>query len=218
MSTPPFSQDEYSKTHAKRFELSLAWIKPFLSPLTSVLELGGRSEFSAMVERAGVSVCDHSSGDLRYPGTGPSDFYDLILCMEVLEHISDQESDTPTQWNGTGTSCLLAEAYRQLAPGGVLFLTTPNAASLTAISHALHHKPAMIYAPHVREYVPYQLDELVRAAGFEIDKRTTENVWLNAITPAAMNHILDLMDRMNCPVELRGEDIFLLAKKPTQSQ
>jgi 2-polyprenyl-3-methyl-5-hydroxy-6-metoxy-1,4-benzoquinol methylase len=43
----------------------------------------------------------------------PSDFFDLILCSEVVEHIRDSQ-------------CALNEIYRMLQPGGLLLLTTPQ--------------------------------------------------------------------------------------------
>jgi NAD(P)-dependent dehydrogenase (short-subunit alcohol dehydrogenase family)/2-polyprenyl-3-methyl-5-hydroxy-6-metoxy-1,4-benzoquinol methylase len=46
----------------------------------------------------------------------PADFFDLVLAMEVLEHVFDPGS-------------LLDEAYRVLVPGGHLILTTPNLGS-----------------------------------------------------------------------------------------
>ena len=151
--------------------------------------------------------------DLRYEYAMAGDRWDVVLCMEVLEHIADGDG-LHTEWQGDGVNTLLAEMFRVLKPGGVLFLTTPNAVSITAIHHALRLAPPMLYRPHVREYAPYELDELVRAAGFAIDRRETLDVWRNAITPEQHKTISDFIYHHGYPADLRGEDIFLLAHKP----
>ena len=48
----------------------------------------------------------------------PTGSFDLVVSMDVIEHVPD-----PEPW--------LDEAFRVLSPGGTLFLTTPNYASLS---------------------------------------------------------------------------------------
>ncbi len=71
----------------------------------------------------------------------PSDFFDLVLAMEVLEHIFDPGS-------------LLDEAHRVLVPGGHLILTTPNLGSwYNRLALLLGFQPwltsATLYSPDV---------------------------------------------------------------------
>lgn len=49
------------------------------------------------------------------PSKLPSDFFDLILITEVVEHLNDEELDST-----------LNEAHRLLKKGGYIFITTPN--------------------------------------------------------------------------------------------
>lgn len=201
------SSADYQKVHRKRFARSLEWLKPYLLPENLVLELGGSSDFTAFLPSRYAS-----EGDLRYPLPNKDHSVDVVLCMEVLEHIADTDG-LHTEWQGDGVRTALSEAYRVLRPEGVLFLTTPNAASITAIHHALNLAPPQIYRPHVREYVPYELDELVRAARFKIIRRETLDVWRNAITEDQHQRIAKFIYYAGYPVGLRGEDIFLLAAK-----
>jgi len=206
-------RDDYAQVHARRFDLSLEWLKPHINSSSIVLDAGGMSPFSDMIAPL-VARLSGAPQDLRYGFRDREhDFFDAVLCMEVIEHIADQDG-LHTEWAGDGVHAMLRGAFRVLKPGGILFLTTPNAASITAIHHALRLAPPMIYRPHVREYAPYELDELVRSAGFVIERRETLDVWLNAILPSEHEAISRFIFNAGYPEELRGEDIFLLARRP----
>lgn len=214
-------QPDYDTVHHKRFSLSAQWLKSFITPGCRVLELGGRSTFTKTLEDQGAVVVT-TEFDLRKPW--PDDFtereFDIVLCMEVIEHISDPDNgSTPTEWQGSGVANMLTEARDRLKGAGILFLTTPNAASITAIHHAMRLAPPMIYRPHIREYAPYELDALVRHHGFEITRRETLDVWLNAISQDNYRRIAAFLRSMGdgFPAQLRGEDIFLLAKPNPES-
>lgn len=204
------SREEYRKVHERRYALSMEWLRPYLSKgKRDILELGGASPFTAMLSGHAVGLV---SSDLRYPIQMAANFWDVVLCMEVIEHVNDTDG-LHTEWQGDGVRTMLSEAYRVCKRGGVLFLTTPNASSITALHHAMTGSPPMIFRPHVREYVPFELDELVRAAQFTIERRETLDVWRNAITDEQHKQLQGALYNHGYPVELRGEDIFLLARK-----
>ncbi len=204
--------NDYGTVHQLRFQLSLEWLAPHLGPKVRVLELGGMSPFSGMIMPR-IGGMHGAPEDLRGKIQREDERYDVVLCMEVIEHIADTDG-LHTEWQGDGVRNMLRETFRVLKPGGLLFLTTPNAASITAIHHALQLGPPMIYRPHVREYAPYELDVIVRDAGFEIERRETIDTWRNAITPRRHTDIKNFLHHAGFPENLRGEDIFMLARKP----
>lgn len=88
--------------------------------------------------------------------------FDLVLCCEILEHMAMDPSH------------MLREAHRVLKPGGHLVLTTPNAASIENIwtlirGYNIYHPYSGygIYGRHNREYIPRELEMLLRAHHFE---------------------------------------------------
>lgn len=214
-STPKKPAEDYNAVHSRRFMISLEWLAEIMPERARVLELGGTSPFTAILKaRCPDCAIHHIDGDIRYGFRSSYDF-DVILCMEVLEHIADKEPDgIQAEWSGSGTSEVLVSVLEHLKRGGFFFLTTPNAASITAIHHALWHKPPSIFRPHVREYVPYELDDLLRAHEFEIVRRETLDVWRNAIAPEQHALISKFISDYGYPPELRGEDIFCLCKRP----
>lgn len=75
---------------------------------------------------------------------------DVVANFQVIEHLWDQ-------------AAFLAECLRVLRPGGRLLVTTPNRLTFTPDSGV----PLNPY--HTRELAPSELDELLRAAGFEVE-------------------------------------------------
>jgi 2-polyprenyl-6-hydroxyphenyl methylase/3-demethylubiquinone-9 3-methyltransferase len=88
----------------------------------------------AHAEGAGLTI-DYRHGELAALGLGQ---FDLVIAMEVLEHVADK-------------TAFLAELARHLAPGGLLVLSTPNrtarsrllmvglAETIGAIPRGTHH-------------------------------------------------------------------------------
>lgn len=77
----------------------------------------------------------------------PENTFDAVLCIEVIEHVQDD--------NG-----LISEIVRVLRPGGVLLLSTPDAAveDLNSKEH------------HVRHYTATQLIDLIERSGLQIQQ------------------------------------------------
>ena len=87
--------------------------------------------------------------------------FDVVVCMEVLEHLSYSPAH------------LLHEANRVLCRGGALLLTTPNALAAETVSKALRGRSFgehySGYGPcdrHNREYTRTEVDAVLRAANF----------------------------------------------------
>lgn len=89
----------------------------------------------------------------------PLDSFDLIIFMEVLEHLQD-----PLGY--------LHAAYRLLRSGGMLYLSTPNYQGLSR--SLLGHRWHVIGDEHLNYFNPSSLELIVRRAGFKVASvRTT---------------------------------------------
>lgn len=211
--TPSYRGNGYDDVHAKRFELSLQTILANVTTGAKILELGGGGHFTEVLRSRGFDVTI-PTGDFRYE-VFPSGF-DAALCMEVIEHIHDQEADIPTEWRGTGVDNMMSAMFQALRPGGFLLLTTPNADSLNVINKLIHRQGPMVYRPHVREYTVHELVGITRKVGFTVTLAETHECWDNSMSPEWRQKITRLIvDHygMNGMIN-RGEDIFVLAKKP----
>ncbi len=95
----------------------------------------------------------------------------LAFALEIIEHLA-----SPFH--------LLAEAFRILAPGGHLVISTPNVTRIGNVFKLLigrspndrlappgYHNPDDEWQPHAREYAMYELAEVLKQTGFEIAER-----------------------------------------------
>ncbi len=141
----------------------------------------------------------------------PDAYFATVLCCELIEHLPSDPM------------FLMSEVNRVLRPGGHLVLTTPNIASLRAISGILqgYHPgffPAYILPNfsesdprHAREYAPREVQQLMWDAGFDVtlletgpfrDQPHPEHAWVKR-----------LLERYRLPSDLRGDDIFAVGRK-----
>ncbi len=168
------------------FELA----RPFLVAGARALDLGaGEGYFSQLVGEhlrhvAGIdpsavlSACDAVPEQFRYPdvtcnGIGDAgelpyadEEFDLVLSLEVIEHVEDQFS-------------FLREARRVLKPGGTLVVSTPNVLNMNSRWRFLHSGFAQLFDPlplderdivhtsgHIHPVSYYYLAYALRATGF----------------------------------------------------
>jgi SAM-dependent methyltransferase len=131
--------------------------------------------------------------------------FHVVICCELIEHLQSDPMH------------MLWECNRVLEPDGWFLLTTPNIASCRAIEGLLVGCAPYLLAQynvretvdqHNREYAPYEIGVALAAAGFEVIELETEDVWSRS-NPA----ILDLLKQVQISNELRGDNIFALAKK-----
>ncbi|MEP7272705.1 MAG: methyltransferase domain-containing protein, partial [Acidobacteriota bacterium] len=135
----------------------------------------------------------------------PDGFFRSVICGELIEHL--QRDPLHMLW----------EINRVLADNGYLLLTTPNIASARAIEGLLvgctpylfpQYNLLEVVDQHNREYAPYEIGVALAAAGFSVVALETEDVWLRS-NPA----ILELLREIQISAELRGDNIFALARK-----
>ena len=142
----------------------------------------------------------------------PDGHFAAVLCCELVEHLAEDPMH------------MLAEVNRVLCDGGHLVLTTPNIASLRAISAILQgYHPGLFpqyiqpggtgeVAPrHSREYTPREVHLLLSDAGFEIVRLETgpfreqprpELAWVRR-----------MLERYWLSTDLRDEGIYALGRK-----
>ncbi len=173
--SPPEAADEVGAATLERMAAAPRynrWMFDRLRPWVGrrVLEIGaGIGNMSAfLVDRERVVLTDTepyylgrlrdrfvgrphvSVAELRLPGVSPglvAERLDTVVCLNVLEHIEDDRAS-------------LAAMHRLLVPGGRLVLLVP---SLRALYGTLDEALG-----HFRRYVPAELSEKLRTAGFRL--------------------------------------------------
>ena len=131
--------------------------------------------------------------------------------MEVIEHLIY----SPTH--------LLAESHRVLGPGGVFFLTTPNAVDMKRTIAPLLNRATgfpysgySIYGRHNREFTIAELERLVRGCGFAVVHSGLENVHHRRHYPLgrrAAFWAMNVLSQLPIPyLQHKKEYIFLTAK------
>jgi SAM-dependent methyltransferase len=164
---------------------------------------GGRTVFECQVD-----LFDAEKD--RYPYDDAS--FDCVLACEIFEHFIHD----PVH--------MLFECNRVLAAGGSIVLTTPNVASYTAVARILessgnpqlyskYANPKGEFAdteiPHVREYTPQELTEVLNCAGFDVDVLFTEQ----APGYHARNWVDEFLKKHGFSNDLRGEQMYAVAHK-----
>lgn len=141
----------------------------------------------------------------RDPFPYPDGHFHVVLCCELIEHLQSDPMH------------MLWECNRVLEQDGWLLLTTPNISGCRAIEGLLvgcapyllsQYNVHQTVDQHNREYAPYEIGVALAAAGFTVIELETEDVWSRS-NPA----ILDLLKQVHITTELRGDNIFALARK-----
>jgi 2-polyprenyl-3-methyl-5-hydroxy-6-metoxy-1,4-benzoquinol methylase len=122
-------------------------------------------------QHIGIIDFDHAGADLR---SVPSETYDAVLCMGVVEHIPH----TPRP--------MFESINRVLKPGGVLILDTPNLAYIYKRKQlmrgesvfppiAFQYYADIPFTGHHREYTQPEIEWMLHEIGHEI--LTIETFW-----------------------------------------
>ncbi len=229
---------EYAESHITRLERTLQ-ITPVGGADCRILEMGAYLQITpALKTRLGY-------GEVRgcYYGTGGSErkqvqsssgdhfecpvdlfnaekdafpyadgYFATVLCCELIEHLFEDPMH------------MMSEINRVLRMGGHLVLTTPNIASLRALSGLLQgFQPGLfpsyirprangeVDARHNREYTPREVSQLLVNSGFEVALLET-GPFLDK--PAAdLGWVSHLLERYILPQDLRGDGIYAVGRK-----
>lgn len=138
--------------------------------------------------------------------------FDVVLCMEVLEHL------------GYSPSHMLAESHRVLDADGLLFITVPNFINIKRTVNMLRNHPTEfpysgygIYGRHQREFAPAEVKALVEACRFEVVALRTANVWptfRDHLITGIGNAVLNTITRIPLPWFVAKREYILCSARP----
>jgi SAM-dependent methyltransferase len=172
----------YDVDHKVRYLKSFEFALPYLQQGKRVLELGKLCPITHYLgQHCGCDISAFSE-DLRYPIDLKESTFDLIVMLEVLEHLKDRPAvghsiGEVSTFTFSGVQSVLAECARLLKTDGILFLTTPNITCTDSIGRALLKKHPFAFLPHVREFAFEEVPLLVEPHGFDTVRKGTSDVW-----------------------------------------
>lgn len=209
--------------HRYRLFLSMKWLQQALSERginqaagsLEGLEMGGITIVTDLLAKNLPQVhWQNTSGDARYTWENPDASADIIVSMEVLEHLSDTPDGINDGFYATGMKAALRESYRVLKPGGIMFVTTPNAASAFNLISLFAGRPSWLYVPHVREYTLFELQAALQEAGFKIQRARTVHC-LSIGHDINYTYLFQTLlgSLVDTKLDDRGDDLFIVAVK-----
>ena len=215
------SNNSYLKGHLPRLIESYNFIKKYLEDGQSIIDIGSYGHFTKIVSKLHSIKFELSNFELRENFPTISNSYDFVFCMEVIEHLKDRDSNNLeyiSSFRYLGIFNLLCEMNRILKEGGLLFLTTPNINTYLSILRVLNYENPYFFTPHPRELSINELKRFLKSTGFEILEIDTKNVWNDYSIGAErhadfVNKISDFCNKNGFSDKLRGDDIFIIAKK-----
>jgi SAM-dependent methyltransferase len=156
----------------------------------------------------------------------PESSFDLVFFCETLEHLVVDPLAT------------FRRLQRILRPGGHLLITLPNAVRLANFALMLHghnffdlyQSQNGVHGRHNREFTLAELETLLRHNGFEVVRAETHDRYdydVDAIitvdytgrreaVPEKRRDLVAILQRGGGSVEDRGDNLYLLARKPRQ--
>jgi SAM-dependent methyltransferase len=139
--------------------VSMGW--PYRFDELVIIDLPPEDRHEIYVSEAHAHVVDTRRGPVRYEYHSMADLsryatdsFDLVYSGQTFEHVTEEDGNA-----------VLEQVRRVLRPGGCFALDTPNA-TVCRMQQAHFIDP-----DHKIEYTAEQLDEKLRAAGFEITGR-----------------------------------------------
>jgi SAM-dependent methyltransferase len=201
--------------HAERLYLTFHFLREILQNLPANpvgLECGDASLVTDFLREDFPGVrWSNLAGDLREPWAVEDASVDLILCTEVLEHLNDPPRGFQAEFLQAGLAATLREARRVLKPGGLLFATTPNAASVYHFKRLCNSFSPWFHFPHIREYSVCELVDAFATAGLKLVKCKSVHCMTLHIRDD-YTAIFEFLLAQGYSADNRGDDLFLVAR------
>jgi SAM-dependent methyltransferase len=206
------AEADYLRPHKKRILKSIEWLAPYIREDSSILEMGG-GMFPYIFQATSSEIRgDNTNTDLRLPLPIQSEQYDVVVNTELIEHLKDRVDSPVELFDFSGLRMLLSESYRVLKPGGITFVTTPNACSFGTIYRILMGWPHYYYLPHVREYTIHEIKNFLEELHFSVERMETLDVY-DDLSSDKREEILSLLAGKGYSLDYRGECTFIIARK-----
>lgn len=230
-----FKDNRFALGHAARYAATLVELKRVLAPGMNVLEIGnsgvlhryvdlevGRwdrlklsNEAQPRLEKGelpwGVARDRRVPSDLMHANLEQHSLemvpnrYDVVICAETIQRLDVDPMSA------------MSEINRLAFPNAVLLLTTPNATAARVVMKVVRGYHPSFFMQYTRdrnplrhnfEYTPQLAERLVTAAGFELEKRYTVDVYEDPVPEG-----LKLLTDLKAPTAERGDAIFIVARK-----
>ena len=154
-----------------RFYYSLMVIKTILTSYycdlkkIKVLELGGKSFFTDLLKKyvSNIEVHHISGGDYRKT-INTSIKYDFVICMEIIEHLGDLDSDDlglVCTYTHSGLDGFLEGIKKTFHSETRMLISTPNVNTYTSFFNLIQCRNPYVFDKHVHEYGVYELKEIL---------------------------------------------------------
>lgn len=207
-----------NEVHNYRYAISIQYILKYFPDVIDVLEIGEITNFTTVLKEymPNINLIYSTGGDIRKQITITKDKVDLVICMEVIEHLSDIDSDdigVLATYNGTGVKGFFNALKPYMKETTQLFITTPNINNYKCIFNLMYGAHAFAYGPHHRELCINDITDMLKESNYETTLVTTETVWNNhQLHPYIIHDIHNLIKKYGLSTENRGDDIFIIAK------
>ena len=174
----------------------------------------GRSAMKTVTSADGGEFCCKVSYFDAEKDTFPyeDESFSTVLCCELIEHLFEDPM------------FMMSEINRVLKPGGHLVLSTPNIASMRALSAILNGYHPGFFASYIRpggghtdhprhnrEYAPDEIHHLLTGSGFEVVRLETGEFHDDPHPDWA--YIRHILSEYKLPEHLRGDGIYAVGKK-----
>jgi predicted SAM-dependent methyltransferase len=215
-----YNNDAYVKTHIGRFKKTIEYLKPYVKNNMNILNIGGEGNLiSELLNSTYENIyVENTECDIRYKLVTNKEKYDLIISLEVIEHLKDRDSShipaLATQTN-SGIWNFFVNCNRLLNEKGLLFVTTPNMNSYCNLYNLINYDNPNFFKPHPKELSKNEIMHFNSTCNFKIIKYDTFNVWgRKAEEQKIIKEIIKIFKSSNNNlINDRNEDIFCISEK-----